>query len=562
MREAIFCCAFCLIYHCSISQDTIPVSATIEANHIKATVYSNGRLFGNETEGQFFRKGSDVPLLRSAGLWIIGLDPAGNLKGAVQATDSLEKNDFQPGLLDWEPSAHIDFNKIWRVTKEDIEAHREDYNDNFKIDNPIPAIYEWPGRGNPHFEEYNGFELPTNIVLADFGDKNNNRKYEPDNGDFPTVFKKGCNDPHQYPDEILWFSYHDKRPHHQSGMDPTEIVVQCHIFAYQCEDWEYMSKTLFAKYRIINRGIESIDSLFTGVYLDYQIGCPEDNFIGTLPDINTVFGYNATNFDQSCNGHPGLSYSVTAPALTIYRSLYTEYGEELGLTNTMPLYQNESNTTPGKRYPNTPEEYYSYINSHWADRTPLTFGDDGYQDGSTIKYIFPGNPANEWEWNEYSAEQTPGQRQMLAVMGPVRLDPGEYDEFIVGFSIADGYHNQDGKFSSDWMEERIYHNRSFFGFCFGGLPFTTWCNRPRIYEEPPPSKVNLSPIPARQELSIEFHDINPQTITVVNALGRIFYEWENPWERHVIDLSNWPTGIYFLLTEEEGIRITKKFIVQ
>ena len=185
--------------------DTIPVSASIEVNNIRATVYSNGNLFGNEFEGQFADKDFKIPVIRRAGLWVAGIDPAGNLKGAIHTDES----DFQPGLIDPITKQHIDFNKIWRVSREEILAHLEDFRDNQRIDDPISSIYEWPGRNNAHFQDYNGFDIPPDMDLAPFWDNNGNDIYEPDDGDYPILYTKGCHIPN-FADEMLWFAYPDK----------------------------------------------------------------------------------------------------------------------------------------------------------------------------------------------------------------------------------------------------------------------------------------------------------------------------------------------------------------
>ena len=81
-----------------------PVSTTIEINHVRATVRADGGLFTNAQEGVFvpLEPGlAEKTLLRHSGIWMIGVDPAGNLKGAVSMNG---QTDFQAGFSPTIPS--------------------------------------------------------------------------------------------------------------------------------------------------------------------------------------------------------------------------------------------------------------------------------------------------------------------------------------------------------------------------------------------------------------------------------------------------------------------------
>ncbi len=116
------CCAFA----CA-QADTTVLSEILDANNIRAVINSNGILFKDFQTGKggFTHKDfPDIPLFRSAGLWVSSVDEGGNLKVGVQTDHS---GGFVSGIgkgYDY-PGESI-FNHVSKVTIEDIERHRRD----------------------------------------------------------------------------------------------------------------------------------------------------------------------------------------------------------------------------------------------------------------------------------------------------------------------------------------------------------------------------------------------------------------------------------------------------
>ena len=127
----------------------------------------------------------------ASGIWLGGLDPAGNLKVAAQTYGLANgTTDFWPGPLDDNGSTSVNacenFDKIWEIKKEILDAHLADYEDNGVINNTVPpSLLSWPGRDNPHSLDNNGFELPAGRAFAPFFDVNNDNIYNPEDGDYP-----------------------------------------------------------------------------------------------------------------------------------------------------------------------------------------------------------------------------------------------------------------------------------------------------------------------------------------------------------------------------------------
>ena len=81
-----------------------------------------------------------------------------------------------------------------------------------------------------------------------------------------------------------------------------------------------------------------------------------------------------------------------------------------------------------------PLEFYRYISGSWKDGTPFSSGGSGYNIPPTgvIDYAFPNVPNNQAGWSMCTANLDFGDRRTLQATGPLRLDPGEVNELIIG----------------------------------------------------------------------------------------------------------------------------------
>ena len=99
-----------------------PAFEVLDVNNITARFNTNGALFTDFNSGQF-SAGGQTSTINSAGIWIGGLDPAANLKGAYQLNNENGNTDFRSGILDPVTGGHgLDFNKVWKVNREDVES--------------------------------------------------------------------------------------------------------------------------------------------------------------------------------------------------------------------------------------------------------------------------------------------------------------------------------------------------------------------------------------------------------------------------------------------------------
>ncbi len=98
------------------------------------------------------------------------------------------------------------FNRFWEVHRTDIDNFIAAFNTN---NGSIPlaaipnAILQWPGKNNPHF---NDFQLPANQSLAPFWDNNEDGNYNPLDGDYPVI---EASSPCSIADQMIWWVFND-----------------------------------------------------------------------------------------------------------------------------------------------------------------------------------------------------------------------------------------------------------------------------------------------------------------------------------------------------------------
>ena len=532
---------FCLALVAMALQGQSPSLASLNTNRVKAVVNANGALFTDLQKGQFiapYAPGQpELSLLRAAGLWIVGTDPAGNLKGAAQLYNTDGKTDFYPGQLDETGAPGTPaLTGIYRVTRTEVETHLADFADNGVIDNPQPGVFGWPGRGNPHFFTYHGQDLPfTQQGLAGFYDRNEDGVYTPEDGDFPANEVRGCA-LDGVPDEMLWFVFHDVGPHTQSGMAPIRIEIQCQVFAYGCSEESPLRNTVFVRYKLINRNTEELTDLYTGLFNDFEIGHPGDDFFGTDPARQLVFGYNGDANDEG-------GYGAESPALGVdmFRGPLDVFGEEVSLKHVVSFQPAQLNI---------PEQYYYLVQGRFADGMPAP--NNGIQ--------FPGNPNDPDADTEVSAGSTPGQRQVVASYGPFTLLPGAVNELIAGYVYTQEPGNTALQ-NVQAMYQRSDQIQAFLDNCFTAGTCAALVDAPVV---PDAAGLRLYPNPASQRLSIESQDADLTSVRLFDLAGRELYCAFNvyPQAQMQVPLESLAAGMYTAVVGRQNqVLRTEKVVV-
>ncbi len=212
--------------------------------------------------------------------------------------------------------------KIWKITRSNIVNHQLDFQNDGKIDFKDLDIYSWPGRNNPHFEEFNGFQLLKDKDLAPFYDHNVDQVYNPDHGDVPLI---PGTDQKVKPGQMFWWINS-----HQAHETAPLLEYHSTAFAFSCKEEESFDRSIFINLKIFNRNNFQFDSVIVGLFADVNIGCYEDDYMGTAEQANAIFAYNAKDFDGVkpgiCNSNYNSFQDENIPAVSIQlldRNLYS-----------------------------------------------------------------------------------------------------------------------------------------------------------------------------------------------------------------------------------------------
>ncbi len=479
-------------------------TADLDINNVRARLHVAGDLFwDNERGGGYIvpkREPTsgieEVSSIYAAAVWIGGVlkGDVPTLKIACQNYRSQNGADFYPGPLrdeDGKTDAQTcrDWDRLFRVRGDSVRKHLE----LVKLDaegiiqyteDMVPEdLKKWPALGNPFFAQYYDFELPnTNQGLGEFYDASpSNGFYNPLDGDYPIIGLRGCTDP-IFADEMYFSVYNDNgNVHEVTGGTAIQMEVQLQSFAFKTLD--ELNDMTFYRYKMINRAPEPIDSTFFGMWIDPDLGCPDDDFIGcdTSQSLMYVYNEDAVDGTNECNCIIGNeivpSYCDEVPILGIdfFQGPLSEprwdpvtghfRRVDLGMSSFMYYNRGGGNNDYGTEDPIEPIEYYRYLTGHWRDGSPITIGGTGYMSGGKrTKYAFPSAPNAENQWSMCEAELQAWDRRTLQASGPFRLDPGAINNLIIGIVWL-----QDAEYPCPSIDPLLRADRraqAFFDGCF------------------------------------------------------------------------------------------------
>jgi len=424
-----------------------------EINNVRARLLGGGDCWWNLTDGRYVVPKVDVSTgaqevssIFAGSVWIGGVDPGNNLKLACQTFRNDGRNDFWPGpLRDEDGTTDAATCKNWdfhfRVTGTDIRKHLTNLAaGNLDINSVPRSLRGWPSQGNPHFTDVWGFDLPFSVQgLAGFFDADDNGAYDPLKGDYPSIDIRGC-PLNRFPDEMIFWIYNDEGAgsvHARTNGRPIRMEIQVQAFGYTTND--ELNDMTFQRYKLINRANDRIDSTFFAMWVDPDLGCAYDDYIGCDVERSLMVVYNQDAQDgQTGTTCPGgvPTYGTKVPILGVdyFRGPLDTLGKELGMSTFM-YYNNVGGIPPppmGTDDPSDAIEYYRYITGSWRDGSPLTQGGNGKGGTVRVKYAFPDQPNSTAGWSMCSGNLPPGDRRTLQASGPFTLKPGAVNELIIG----------------------------------------------------------------------------------------------------------------------------------
>lgn len=436
---------------------------TVTSGNISQTLSTSGAMLTEASGNAAYQiKVNDkwVPIIYEGGIWLGGITPSNDVKfsGATYVVAGTDYTDWYPGVLD---SAYnitnpcLNWDRFFTVTYKDIEAAINLlYSSNGTINtidcNQLPShVLAWPGKGNPHFKNINGFELP-DIYEIPFYDYNTDGIYEPCKGDLPlfnpkdVVVNNHMDVLNTFPDHLSLNILNDALGNHNlSGGQPTHIEVHQYAFDYHTQD--SLDQTTFYLYKLINKSSEELNKSYFGLWFDPDLGCYLDDFGGTSSANNLIYFYNTDAEDgspgSSCPGTNSFGSEIPISAISLLDGLdeVSEISDPPGWLRkgmTSAVYFNNCSVgavDPATCDPVGPDlDFYNPLRGRWHTSEPITVGGNGYNPGSTdtTLFVYDGNPSDFNSWSMCSSGVSQADIRMLMSTGGGTLAPGFRDDII------------------------------------------------------------------------------------------------------------------------------------
>ena len=505
----------------------LPAAAANELNinNTRALIQTGGDMWWDFTRSQYeIPQGSGSTALFAGSLWLGGRDISGQLKVAAQRFRS-GGQDFWTGPLstvdaEITQATCAEYDKHFITTRLEVASYvawfelgREDAANGtnkqaelFPDYSPPRFLNEWPAHGRdyaPYNEDFN---------LAPFVDIDNNGEYNPSAGDYPAYDLSNSADckariVNIYGDQNLWWVFNDKgNVHTESGAGSIGMEIRAQAFAFATND--EVNNMTFYNYELVNRSTFTLADTYFGQWVDADLGCSQDDYVGCDVQRGLGFAYNGDNQDEDCRGATG--YGNIPPAIGVdffqgpfqdadgednpltekyseavakkgipYKGIGIGYGdgiidnERFGMRKF--LYHNNNQTVTGD--PSRGTEYYNYLRSLWRDGSRMVYGGTGHvASGGTIEadYMFPDDTdpfgwgtggIPQQPWTEVTAGNTPADRRFMQSAGPFVLEPGAVNNITVGVVWARAS-NGDNLSSVETMRTADDKTQALFDNCF------------------------------------------------------------------------------------------------
>ena len=569
-----------------------------EVNGFQIPISSNGDIVGgSQSPFNMSVPNTDAGTIYAGNIWMAGLSPDGQLKGALETYGSQGADWFNGpltlGLAETNPDIIQAYSQVFLANSEDVETHIAYFAalENNTVASEFPNGYTipewmfgWPAHGD--------ITINQALYLAPFFDYNGDGYYDPELGDYPLF----CGD------KCAYVIFNDKGNIHYSQAQPIGLEIHLMMYAFENTGDPTLENTVFLKYHIINRGTQTLKEMYLGKWIDFDIGSSIDDFVGTNVKRSTIFGYNGDPSDEITSASEGFGNDLAAQGVVFlagptldadgvdnplpdesYSNITDSYGdfgwgfgdgivdnERFGLSGSV-YYNNGSNPINGD--PDGAVDYYNYMRNIWGNGQNIQYGGNGVS-GSGVqdidsKYFFPGdsdplftgtNGIAVEPWTEASSGNPAGDRRMLGACGPFTLQPGA--EHVVDLAYVFARQSQsDNDDEVGLLQFRMQQAKNLFNLFLvdcadqEGIPT-------HVQEHEPEISFTIFPNPASDQLQLFFPQLGLKQVQIFTSSGQLAMEYklQSNLTSHTLDISVLPSGIYFI--KIAGSSKVEKLIVE
>jgi len=575
----------------------------LDINNIKARINANSFLFHDPTSSNpsfEYPANSGRNTIYSARLNVLGTDVNGQLKGSIPFAINNVTLHSGPIMIDaYYASTGPLWDRVWKINCSEIQLFKDWYQ---------AGVDDQNNGTNTQATNYPSYQIPTSItdwpahgdiskgqawMIAPFFDTDGDYFYDPTSGDYPLI--KG--------DQAIFFIYNDIRTI-SSFVPSSKTEVRGLAYAFENTNDSALNNTIFISYKVNHRDNHILQNSYIGFDVDFDIGNPSDDFVGSDVARSAFYAYNGDAFDEDANGALGYGANLAAQGVVIldggYQdsdsidnplttnlqhaldsvgSVYPNAGsgysdgiidnEKLGLTNFM--YYGNGSGAQGS--PVNSLDYYKLIQSKWNDGTSLTSGGSGYGGSVTTKHAYPNasDPLHfssngivgQTAWSEANTGNPPGDRKAIGATGPFLNHPGEEERIEIAFISARDYTGSGNQASISILKERIdsirsYFNNGLLSDCSTG-GFTTAIETQLLNN----NTLQIAPNPFSNQFVVNYKATNDNAqLRIYNLMGEQLLKQTITNKTTAIDLASQANGIYLITIVDGGKSISKKIVKQ
>ena len=380
--------------------NTIDIARRIDVNNINMFVTNTGSFawdLSTQNAGFIYPKGTTNTAVYASGLWL-----GAKINGQINTTVAEYSEEYGPGPMVspgvWANASDPAF-KVYKVIPWTGNASDTAHVTRTPADpTQDPLVHhswsEYMAGAVPYGAPWKIWRLPTGAG---------------DSTDVPGPDVSG--------DQMLWAVYNDGDPNNHTneagGTNPMDVEVQQTTFAFNRQG--ALGNTIFLKFKIINKGSDTLDQMFVSLWADPDLGGATDDLVGVDTSSSLGYVYNATNHDQLYGARP------PAVGYDFFLGPVDKHGT--GDTLAMTSFNKYINGTD----PAAASQTYNYMQGLEPDGSPVIDPTTGLQ----THFFHPGDPVTGVGW----LDSNPSDRRMMLSSGPFTMVPGD-TQIVVGAIIV------------------------------------------------------------------------------------------------------------------------------
>lgn len=326
------------------------------------------------------------------------------------------------------------------------------------------------------------------------------------------------------------------------------VEIHNEIYSFNKDSLNPLSNTIFVGRDIINRSTETYNDFIVSQNTDFDIGCAQDDYIGSMQELNSYYGYNGDAIDDNCSQYE-VPYGINPPAQavtflnkTINAGVYHNPGATRGTLSDL-------------------EKAYNSMNGMFSDGSPIYYGHPSSRPPvptNITKFLFPYiPPTGKLPWTEITARNPIGNRRMLGSVESITLTPGDLYEVDLAYVFArsdSGHLKSVDKLYRDIQTVQSFYNDSIPKLCKAFV----------LSEEElelSPNDISIFPNPASQYITIQNETDEQLNVEILSIDEKLVIPQFEISSNNKIDISRLNKGLFLIrLTNSKNEVLVKKLI--